>query len=60
MKTKAYVAIHHAIGLALSIVRRPSKIIFIKGTVIVLSIVLSNEFGVPCTWKEAGLHLKFA
>ena len=40
-KTKAYVAIHHSIGLAFSIVRQPSKIIFIKGTVSKLHINFS-------------------
>jgi len=41
MKTKAYTAIHHSIGLALSIVRQPSKIIFIKGPVSKLHIKFS-------------------
>ena len=42
MKTKAYVAIHHLIGLALSIVRQPSKIIFIKEPVSKLHIKFSS------------------
>ena len=42
MKTNANVAIHHLIGLALSIVRRPSKISVIRGTVSKLHINFST------------------
>jgi len=52
LKTKAYVAIHYSIGLALSIVRRPLKIIFIKGTVSKLHINFS-AFTAHLTFESA-------
>jgi len=63
MKTKAYVAINHSIGLTLSIGRRPSKIFLSKGHFEILSIIRTLafesagflqriEFGVQRTWKD--------
>ena len=53
MKTKANIAIHHSIGLALSIVRQPSKILFIKGTVSKLHINFS-AFNAHLPWNVQG------
>ena len=53
-KTKAYVAIHHSKALSLSIVRPPSKNIFIKGPVYKLLMKFSALYeNLP--WKVWGL-----